>query len=55
MQENKSPTFANGKIYCVALSFRDIAKSSDFYQMETLEITTRFTDPFGSVLGIFQQ
>jgi hypothetical protein len=60
------PTYGNGKICYIEISATDVARSSEFYQAvfgckvrrrgaDAPEITARFRDPAGNVLGIYQQ
>ena len=60
------PTLANGKICYIEMPATEIARSADFYKgvfgeivqpigADTPEITARFRDPGGNVIGLYQQ
>lgn len=58
METDNHPTFGNGKICYIELPSRDINNGGKIVQppgMEAPEITARFTDPTGNILGLFQQ
>jgi uncharacterized protein len=64
------PTLGNGKICYVEIPANDVQRSAEFYEIDTIiahggelvqpigadapEITARFRDPTGNVIGLYQ-